>query len=132
MDGMGVRAGSGALLAVVAVSLGIMSTLHLTGTLSAGERPFQAGAAGIAEAVIGVVLLAAALCVFAAPDHARPAAVAATGFAIVGFVIGLSITVRGGQAVDIAYHATVLPILVGLMVSLVRSRPLVTVSSQPR
>jgi hypothetical protein len=125
---MEIRQGIGWLMAAIAVSLGVMSFLHLSGTMSAGT----ADGAGIPEAVIGGVLLAAALYVFAAPDRARPAAVGATGFAIAGFVIGISFTISGGQAVDIAYHAVVLPILVGLLVTLLRLGPRVTASSQPR
>ena len=42
---------------------------------------------------------------------AAVAVLAALPFAIVGFLIGLSFTIRGGDAIDIAYHATVLPLL---------------------
>jgi DNA-binding transcriptional ArsR family regulator len=43
--------------------------------------------------------------------HARDVAVATTLFAIAGFVLGLSFTVRAGGAIDIAYHAVMLPLL---------------------
>lgn len=113
-------------MAVIAVSLGIMSYLHLTDALPRGSAPFVSNDAGIAEAVIGVVLLAGALAVWRIPDRARPAALSAIGFAIVGFVIGFSITATSGVAVDIAYHATVLPILAVTMVLLLRSRRPIT------
>jgi peptidoglycan/LPS O-acetylase OafA/YrhL len=109
-------------MAAIAVSLGVMSYLHLTGALAGGSVPFRSDDAGIAEAVIGVVLVAGALAVWRIPDRARPAALAALGFAVVGFVIGISITITSGVAVDIAYHGTVLPILAVTMVLLLRSR----------
>ncbi len=97
-----------------------MSYLHLRAGLgSNGSPPFSADEAGSAEAVIGVVLLAAAVLVLVVPERARTAATAATAFAIAGFVIGLTITVRFGDATDIAYHSTVLPILV-LILALIR------------
>jgi glycerol uptake facilitator-like aquaporin len=113
-------------MAVIAGSLGIMSYLHQAGVLTDGSPPFRSSDAGIAEAVIGVVLLAGALAVWRIPDRARPAALAAIGFALVGFVVGISITAASGAAVDIAYHATVLPILAVTMVLLLRSRRLIT------
>ena len=43
-----------------------------------------------------------------------------TGFAIAGFGIGLSMTTRGGDVPDIAYHAIVLPFLLAGLVALLR------------
>jgi hypothetical protein len=109
-------------MAAVAVSLGVMSYLHLRGGLGRnGSPPFSADPAGIAEAVIGVVLLAAAVVVLRVPERARATATAATAFAIAGFLLGLSLTVSGGDAVDIAYHSTVLPILIVIMVLIRRT-----------
>lgn len=115
-----VGTGFGVLMLVEAASLAVMATLHLTGTLDPGSHgAYQAGYAGIAEAIIGVVLLAGALTVFRAPGRARPVAVWTTAFAVLGFALGISITIRGGQAIDIGYHATVLPILLISLVLLV-------------
>jgi hypothetical protein len=109
-------------MAAVAVSLGVMSYLHLGGGLGQnGSPPFSANPAGIAEAVIGVVLLAGAVIVLLRPERARTAATAATVFAIAGFVLGLTLTISGGDAVDIAYHSTVLPILAGILVLIRRT-----------
>lgn len=119
-------------MAAIAVSLGVMSYLHLGGSLGAnGSPPFRADGAGIAEAIIGVVLLAAAAVVLLAPERARTPATAATAFAIAGFVLGLTITISGGDAVDIAYHSTVMPLLVLTLVLIRRSGELGRVGRTP-
>ena len=46
------------------------------------------------------------------------AALGAVGFAIFGFIVGLTFTISGGSAVDLAYHAVMLPILVATAVQL--------------
>jgi hypothetical protein len=108
--------------AAVAVSLGVMSYLHLRGPLgSTGTPPFDPSAAGIAEALIGGVLFAAAMVALLAPHLARPVLLGATGFAVAGFGVAITITVSGGDAADIAYHATVLPILVVILLSTLRA-----------
>ena len=33
------------------------------------------------------------------------------GFAILGVIAGLNFTIQGGGAIDVAYHATLLPLL---------------------
>ena len=53
------------------------------------------------------------------PRRARGAGLAANGFALVGFPIG-SQTAVGGHAPDIAYHATVIPVLLFIVVVLLR------------
>jgi hypothetical protein len=118
---MTVKPGVAWLMVAQAVSLAVMSTLHLTGRLSGGSGPYQPSYAGIAEAIIAVVLFGAALVALFAPERARPAAIAATGFAIAGFGVGISITIRGGSTADIAYHATVLPILLVTLALLLRT-----------
>lgn len=111
------------LLAVEAASLAVMSILHLGGGLHGDSAPFRPSAAGLAEAVIGLALVAAVSAQWYAPHRARPTALAAVGFAIIGFVVGLNFTVRGGQVIDIAYHATVLPMLVFTLILLLRPQP---------
>lgn len=101
-----------ALMVVEALSLAAISALHLSGAIRGGTKPYNPEAAGIAEAVIGVVLTAGAVAAMSSPKHGRTAAQAATGFAIAGFIVGLTFTIIGGQPVDVAYHATVLPLLI--------------------
>ena len=52
----------------------------------------------------------------------REAALASVGFAIVGFCVGLSFTVRGAGAADIANPAAVLPLLLLMLAALLRQR----------
>lgn len=118
---MPVKTGIGVLLTVVAGSLGIMSFLHIDGVLGGGTPPFRASSAGYAEAIIGVVLLAAAIVIFRTPNTARPFAIGATVFSLIGFGVGITITISGGDAFDIAYHSTVLPFLIATLVLLVRT-----------
>ena len=118
-----VSPGFGVLMLLAAASLAVMSTLHLTGTLGGGRPPYQPADAGIAEAIIAVVLLAAGIGVLRSPRTTRSVAIGATAFAVLGFAVGITITARGGDVIDIAYHASVLPILVVSLVLLVVRRP---------
>lgn len=111
----------GILMGVMAVSLAVMSSLHLSGGLAGGSPPFRDDGAGIAEAVIAVVLAGGVVAVFRTPGAARVAALGTTGFAIVGFLVGLSFTLRGGSTVDVIYHAVGLAVLVFTMISSLRS-----------
>ena len=110
------------LMGFEALTLAVISPLHLSGVLGGGTKPFNPTAAGTAEAVICVVLILGALALLRDGPHARNAALAAVSFAIVGFLIGLSFTLRGGDALDIAYHATMLPLLLLTLVLLARTR----------
>jgi hypothetical protein len=94
------------LMGFVAATLVVMSALHLTGAKAD---------AGIPEAVIAVVLAVGAL---ALGRGARGVALGAVVFAVVGFGIGLSFTARDGSAADLAYHATMLPLLLLALVGL--------------
>lgn len=77
--------------------------------------------AGIAEAVIGVVLAGAAMALWRGGSRARAAGLAGIGFAIAGFGVGLADNIsKGGHWPDIAYHLTVLPLLIGSFVALLR------------
>jgi len=97
-----------ALMGFVAATLAVMSALHLAGVLDDGSPPFDPDRAGIAEAVIALVLAGGAV---ALARGARRVAFLAVVFAIAGFGVGLSMTIRGHAGWDIAYHATVLPLL---------------------
>ncbi len=97
-----------ALMGFVAATLVVASALHLAGIVDDGSPPFDPNRAGIAEAVIAVVLAAGAV---ALVRGARRAALGAVVFALAGFGVGLSMTIRGHATGDIAYHATMLPLL---------------------
>jgi hypothetical protein len=107
-----------AVMAFVALTLFIASAAHLTGGDSG---------AGIPEGIIAVVLAAGAAVVW--PDTAtagkrarqRTVGLITTGFAIVGFLVGLSETIQGGDPANLAYHLTMLPVLVATFIVLWRS-----------
>jgi hypothetical protein len=104
-----------ALMVFEAATLAVMAFGHLSGSFAGGSPPFQRVHAGIAESIIGVALVCGAVSLVSA---SRRVALATIGFAIAGFIIGLNFTIRGGDAIDIAYHATVLPLLVVTLVAL--------------
>jgi predicted RND superfamily exporter protein len=96
------------LMGFEAATLAVAATLHLA---LASDR-----GAGIPEAVICLALIAGIV------GHERgrvTAAIAAVAFAIFGFVVGLTFTIRSGSAADLAYHATMLPVLITTLVMLV-------------
>ena len=107
------------LMAAEAASLAVMSALHLAGRLD-GSTPFDPTRACVAEAVIGGVLLTGAVVLLRGRPHAWSVALAANAFAVVGFVVGLTRTTQGGGTVDIAYHLTVLPLLLLNFIALLR------------
>jgi uncharacterized membrane protein len=108
------------LMGFAATTLAAMSSLHLTGTLSGGPEPFNRTHAGIAEALICVALSAGATMLLRRSPHARGAALASVVFAIFGFIVGLNFTIRAGEAIDVAYHATLLPLLLVTLATLWR------------
>ena len=110
-----------ALMVFEAATLAVASGLHLAGNVQGRSLPFNPDHAGIAEAVIGIVLAAAAVVMFRSPARARAVGLAATGFAIAGFLVGLNFTARGGHLPDVAYHLVILPILVGGLIALLRA-----------
>jgi hypothetical protein len=101
-----------ALMGFEAATLAVMSGLHLTGALAGGSKPFDSSGAGIPEAIICIALAVGAVALGRGAPGSRRLAIGALSFAILGFVIGLSFTVRGDDGVGITYHATVLPLLV--------------------
>ena len=111
-----------ALMVLEAVSLAAASALHLSSLVHGHGAAFTETGAGIAEAVIGLVLLAGAVALAHRGTKGRSAALAATGFAIAGFIYGLSLTVRAGDVPDITYHATVLPLLVATLILILRAK----------
>ena len=111
----------GAVMVVIAGSLVVASTLHLGGLVHGRGELYDAHDAGVAEAIIAVVLGAAGSAAWRSPGRWRRAAIAALTFAVAGFLVGLSVTARAGRAPDIAYHLVVLPVLVGSLVVTARS-----------
>jgi hypothetical protein len=105
------------LMAFAATTLVIAATAHLSGSVNDGSRPFRPDRAGIAEAIIAVVL---AVGVFALLRGRRRVAIGTLVFAIGGFCVGLSMTIRGGAIGDVAYHATMLPILLLTLAGAIR------------
>jgi EmrB/QacA subfamily drug resistance transporter len=103
-----------------ASTLAVMSVLHLTGILAGGARPFRPTDAGIAEAVICLVLIGGAAALARDGVHGRAVALGTLAFAILGVIVGLNFTVQGGDAIDIAYHATMLPLLLATLAVLWR------------
>jgi hypothetical protein len=112
-----------ALMIAEAATLGVASGLHLAGLAQGRSAPFDPDGAGVAEAVIGAVLVAAAVAMLRAPARGWTVGLAATGFAIAGFLVGLNFTVRGGHLADVVYHLVMLPVLVGGLIALLRARP---------
>jgi hypothetical protein len=96
-------------MACEAATLAVASILHLPNR------------AGIAEAIIGVVLAAGALAMVRVPAGARTIGIVLNSLAIAGFLNGLIMTARAGDAPAIAYHLAVLPVLVASVVALARS-----------
>jgi hypothetical protein len=105
-----------ALMAFAAASLVLASIVHF-----ATSSPEGADGAGVAEATIAVVLLAGIVALLRDPVRGRLAALGATAFAVVGFLVGLTFTLRGGEAGDVVYHLTMLPVLILTLVLLGRT-----------
>jgi hypothetical protein len=107
-----------ALMLIVAASLLAASVLHLSGHVTGRGAPFDAEHAGIAEAILCAVLLAGAVGMLRLPRRAKAIGLIANGVTTFGFLVGLTMTSRGGHWPDIAYHLTVLPLLIGGLVVL--------------
>lgn len=73
------------------------------------------------EALIGVALAYGAWGLAPGARRGRSAALITTAFAILGFVLGLTFTLRGGGAADVAYHLAMLPVLIATLILLDRS-----------
>jgi hypothetical protein len=105
----------------VALTLVVASLLHLAGLVHGRGGEFNADHAGIAEAVIAVVLVATAFTMRLRPEHARAVGLIGVAFGILGFLVGLSFTLTGGDLPDITYHLVVLPLLVVTLIALWRA-----------
>jgi hypothetical protein len=109
-----------ALVGAVACSLAVASALHLSGQVHGRSAPFDADHAGVAEALLCLVLAVGAVALWRSGPRARRIGLGTVGFTIAGFCWGLSITAQGGHWPDIAYHLAILPLLIGSLVALVR------------
>ena len=101
-----------ALMAFEAATLAVFAVLHLSGALKPGSGSSSGDGAGFAEAIIWLVLVLGLRALVRSPARGRVAALGATCFAIVGFIVGLTFTVHGGAAVDLIYHLTMFPVLI--------------------
>ena len=107
----------GRLMLAEAVTFAIASILHF----GVAESFIDAA---IPEAIIAVVLGAAAIAVMRRGAGSWGLARAATLFALAGVIIGLSVIIGGpvSRPIDLAYHATILVALVGTVVLLLARR----------
>ena len=94
------------LMAFEALTLLVASVTHLIN---------GSNGAGFAEGLICVALL------IGLANGLRGARVALS-FAVFGFLVGLTFTIGGGSAIDLAYHAVMLPILIATLLLVVRTR----------
>ena len=110
-----------------AATFGIASYLHLGGRIPLGFTAINGehfGRASVPEAIIGAVLTVAAVVVAVAPGRARTAAVGATSFAALGVLAGLGFVLASSRphiAADLAYHLTMLLVLLAGLAVLVRT-----------
>jgi hypothetical protein len=121
-----------AAMGALATSLATMSILHLSGTLDPDASPGKLNDAGVIEAVICVVLIAGAVALVSDARCGTGIALASLAFAMVGFLVGLAVTIRDGQAIDAAYHAIVLPLLALTATAVHRHRHRTTVRRRGR
>ena len=109
------------LMTFEAATLAVFAALHLSGTLRFGSN--RSYGAGFAEALICVALAAGAWAFVRSPrGRGRGAARFSVAFAIFGFIVGLTFTVDSGDAIEVAYHLTMLPVLVATAALLARRR----------
>jgi hypothetical protein len=109
------------LLVVMAITLATASTIHFGVAIAGVDDPFPDAA--LPEAIISGVVLAGAAAAALRISHAWGWALAATLFAILGFLVGLRFTLFGGRSVvlgDVVYHLSgllVLVVIAGLLLS---------------
>ena len=99
-------------LGLEALTLAVFATLHLSGALRVGPGSGPSYGAGVAEGLICLALAGGALALVRSPARGRRIALSALGFAIFGFLVGLSFTLDSGDTIDLVYHLVMLPVLV--------------------
>ncbi|HEU0167899.1 MAG TPA: hypothetical protein VFS62_08995 [Chloroflexota bacterium] len=97
-----------ALMLLAAVTLGGASAIHFGLVLD--DR--FAGAA-VPEAVLGAILFAGWLALVVGGPNMRAVALGAIILALVGTIYGLSVTLGSARTGDVAYHFTLLAMLLG-------------------
>lgn len=115
------------LMTAATATLAVASILHFGVAITAGgvtlRDPYRGAA--VPEAVIAAVLAAGLVALVASPPRARAAALAATLFAVAGFLVGLRFTVFAGgprRPGDVAYHLAGLALL-GVIAALLARSP---------
>ncbi|MGH9458156.1 MAG: hypothetical protein ACRD2J_11025 [Thermoanaerobaculia bacterium] len=106
-------------LAVEGATFVVAAMIHF-GVLVAG---WEHRAAGIAESVIGIVLLAALALTAVRPSWTRGLALVAQGFALLGTIVGIVTIVIGigpRTTPDIVYHVAIVIVLVWGLVAAAR------------
>ena len=117
-----------AVMLAEAATFGVASYLHLDGRIPLGFTTITGehfSRASIPEAIIGAVLAVGAAMVVVAPSRARTVALSTTGFAALGVLAGLGFVLTSSRphiAADVAYHLTMLLVLLAGLVALVRTR----------
>lgn len=112
-------------MGLAAVTLGVASYLHRDGHIPLGFTVIHGEhfyGASVPEAFIAFVLAIGAVAAWTVPHRARALALGTTTFAIVGVAYGLTVTVGNGQTIDIAYHSTLMAVLLATWITLWRSR----------
>lgn len=108
-----------------AATIGIASYLHLDGRIPLGFTTITGehfSRVSIPEAIIAAVLAAVAVIVTVAPRRARAVALGAVGFAVLGVLAGLGFALTSSPhiAADLAYHLSVLVVLLAALLALAR------------
>ena len=109
------------LLLVEGASFIAASLVH-RGVLVAG---YEHDRAAVAETVIGLVLLAGAVLTWIRPARTRTIGLAAQAFALLGTIVGVFTIVIGigpRTPPDLAYHASILALLLAGLVLAARAR----------
>jgi len=97
------------LMALAAITLAIASAIHFGAGVAGIHDPFPGAA--IPEAVLSVVMAIGTLGALAPPRAPWWLPLAATLVTLLGTLFGISVTIRGGRAGDIAYHLSLLAVL---------------------
>lgn len=112
-----------AVMGLAALTLAAASFLHLGPTFELGPLTIRGElfvSAAVPEAIIAVVMLAGAISFAIRPDR-RAWAAAATVFAIIGVIVGVTAVVRGHHpAADLLYHTALLLLLLLIAGLLIR------------
>jgi hypothetical protein len=109
------------LLLIEAIAFALAAAVHLD-IVPAG---FEDEAAGTAEGIIGLVLLAGWTVSRLRPDWSRLVAIGTQAFALLGSIVGLTLTVMLGPSriPDIAFHVGIVLVLLWGLATAWPARP---------